>query len=210
MTRTEDLVDGYRLENMKEYVPVKHRLLALLLACLIMVNNQLTAFSQFLDNSLAHLRRALFRPPPRDHDRDDRHAPKTLDAEMEYRSSSINTATSVADETDARIISPEGLSPSTLTSYVLLFETGNHWASPMHEISNASPASALRVINIPVGLGDDKLFETLRFLHRSKTQTFQEYLRLFFSFSQYRLDLMKASSFQCATKVGVLAIFNLS
>ncbi len=48
---------------------MKNRLLTPL-ACLITINSQLTAFSQFLDSLIFYLRRALFKIPPHDHDGD--------------------------------------------------------------------------------------------------------------------------------------------
>jgi hypothetical protein len=107
------------------------------------------------------------------------------------------------NENDAKIISPEGLSGLYSTSYVLLFENEEQSPLPIsRQIPRALSLSAFRVINIAVGLGDRRFFETLRFLHHLKGQSLKQNIRLFFSFSRYRVDLVKASGFRCTTKIG--------
>ncbi len=78
----------------------------------------------------------------------------------------------------------------------------------MREISNVLLLSTFRVTNIALGLGDKKFFETLQFLDRLRTQTFKEYLRLFFPFSQYGVDVAKVSNIRRTSKVGLSALFN--
>lgn len=72
---------------MKVTFSMRNRLLALILAYLITINNQLTAFSQFLDSFMFYLRRALLKTPPRDHDRDNYQvsAPRTLGVDIGYK-----------------------------------------------------------------------------------------------------------------------------
>jgi hypothetical protein len=114
----EHRADGYRLVNIHVNGTLEGHFLALLIACLISVNNYLNTFSRFLDNFTFYMARIFLKFLPQNHDEDYSLAAtsRTVHGGIRERDAVQLTPTETIsyteDDNDSRVIYPEGCTHS--------------------------------------------------------------------------------------------------